>query len=68
MYHERTCLDEGSYIFQIFDSYDDGLLCPEQYAVYLAGSELASSFGEFGSIEEVPFEVVGGSTSSPAAN
>jgi len=68
LYHEWTCLHEGTYTFQFFDAVGYGLFCPGQYVVYLAGFKLASGLGYFGFIDEVVFEVDGASISSLTAN
>jgi len=61
------CFDAGSYKFIITDVWGDGICCSYGhggYIVSLDGTEVASG-GDFGSVEEKPFEVSGAPTPPP---
>ena len=63
-YLKTLCLDEGSYVFTMYDDADDGICCETthherqgSYSVALDGVFVANG-GSFGQNETTPFEVV----------
>ncbi len=67
-----TCLNDGCYEFNIFDSYGDGICCSYgsgSYTLRDASNNVLASGGNFGSSETTPFCLSsgGGDTTPPTA-
>jgi len=61
-YNEEYCLDEGDYIFEILDSFGDGICCSQgdgSYTLTVSGDILVDEGGDFGSSQEKEFTVGG---------
>lgn len=61
--YDPLCLDPGSYVFIITDSYNDGICCAYGngfYAYTVDGTTIEKNGGEFGSAEESDFDIESG--------
>jgi len=52
-----TCLDDGDYVFIIYDDYGDGICCAGYYEITVGGKIVARGGAEFGAEETIEFSV-----------
>jgi len=58
LYEEEECLNEGCYLFTIYDSWGDGICCgwgEGNYELIVGGEVVRDSNGQFGSSESTNF-------------